>query len=537
MFERVRNFLQQFKSQSLAFYQGLTKGRKIALMSSVGGLFVLLLGLFLWHPEAKMEPAFSHLSAEDRTAILAYMKKNNISDFKLEGDTIYFPEEKQLDYKMQLAQENLPSSGSGVGWEKFDDRQFGLTDFDQRINKLRAIQGELQKTINRLEPVESNRVHIVMPDGSVFADEKKAATASIYLRLKTGKSLSQRQIQGILHLVARAVEGLDTNNIAIVDQDGNMLTKPEEEDGGFEKVTSAQRSYQQKMERELEAKIRDILSRVVGQNKVIAKVQAELDFKKVETEIHDVDPERRAVIASQISEQRTQGSGLNPTGVPGAKSNLPGEKDDTAGGTGSTMGSNQNQELMNYEVKKMMSKIVEPVGTVQKLSAAVLVDGKTAPDGTYTPRSPEEIEKITKLVKGAIGLVDGRDTLTVDSTQFEPDENAVAEQSALSARKASIVQTGIMSTVALAGILFLYFAVVKPYFRWLTFDPNKRSEEQFGVVEYELERSGEAAKRVQVQEEVPFEKLSPKEQIMYLAKHDPKKTTEAIRQFLSPSHG
>jgi flagellar M-ring protein FliF len=374
-----------------------------------------------------------------------------------------------------------------------------------------------------------------MPDSAVFAEDKKPATASVSLRLKPGKSLSQRQIQGVLHLVARAVEGLDPQNIAMVDQDGNMLTRPEEEDGGIDRVTNAQRDYQRKVERELSAKVKEILSRVVGYNKVVATIQADVDFKKVETTIQDVDPERSAVVSQSRSEQSTNGTGVNPTGVPGAKSNLPGEKEDLQAGV-SQNSSKQNQEQTNFEFKKTLSRVVEPVGNIKKVSAAVLVDNKMV-DGKYAVRSPEDMAMITKLVKSAIGFQEGRDTLSVETAQFEMDEMAQAEQASLTARRTSLIQTGIIAFVSIAGLVFLFFAVIKPYFKWLTFDPEKRSEEEFGVVEYELERSGTAAKRVQVKEDVPFEKLNTREQIMYLAKNDPKKTTEALRQLLSPHNG
>ncbi len=534
MFERIKQFTEQFRTQGLSFYSGLTKGRKVGIIVGLGAFIFILIASLTYRPAAHYEIAYSNLAQEDQQKILKYLKSKNMNEFKLEGNAISFPEERSLDYKMQLAEEGLPGTGTGVGWEKFDERAFGMTDFDQNVNKLRAIQGELSRTINRLDSIETSRVHVVMPESAVFAEDKKLTTASIYLRLKAGKTLSSRQIQGMLHLVARAVEGLDPRNIAIVDQDGNILTKPDEEDGGLDKVTSTQRDYQKKVEKEFELKIREILSRVVGQGKVVAKVQAEVEFKKVETTIQDVDPERSAVISSQRSEQSSNGSGINPTGVPGAKSNLPGEKEDAAAG-GSSQQNKQNNETLNFEVKKTLSKIIEPVGTLKKISTAVLVDGKTV-DGKYSVRNAEEKEMITKLVKNAIGFQEGRDSITVEQTQFEMDEFAAAEQASLTARKTSLVQTGIMAAVAVASMIFLYFAVVRPYFRWLTFDPNKRSKEQFAVMDYELERSSSAAKRVQVQEEVPFEKLTPKDQILYLAKHDPKKTTEAIRQFLSPNH-
>jgi flagellar M-ring protein FliF len=403
------------------------------------------------------------------------------------------------------------------------------------VNKLRAVQGEIARTINKLDPVASSRVHIVMPDTAIFKEDRKATTASIFLKLKQGKTLSPAQIQGVLHLTARAVEGLDTSNIAIVDQNGAMLTRADQDDGGIDRVTSAQREFGRRVEKEMETKISEILSRVVGHDKVVAKVQAEIEFKKVETTIQDVDPERSAVVSSQRNEQSSSGSGLNPTGVPGAKSNLPGEKEDTSSGS-SGMQNKQSNETLNFEVKKTLSKIVEPVGTIKKTSTAVLVDGKMV-DGKYAQRSPEELSMINKLVKNAIGYQEGRDSITVENAQFELDEFALAEQASLTQRKTSLIQTGIIATVSIAAMIFLYFALLKPYFKWLTFDPEKRSAEEFAVMDYELERTGSSAKRVQIQEEVPFEKLSSKDQIMYLAKNDPKKTAEALKQLLSPNHG
>jgi flagellar M-ring protein FliF len=190
-------------------------------------------------------------------------------------------------------------------------------------------------------------------------------------------------------------------------------------------------------------------------------------------------------------------------------------------------------ETLNFDVKRTVSKIIEPVGSLKKISTAVLVDGKLV-DGKYVARTNEEVAMITKLVKNAIGFQEGRDTITVENAPFEMDEMAVAEAASLTARKTSLIQTGIIASVSVLAMIFLYFALLRPYFRWLTFDPDKRSDEQLAIADYELERSGSAAKRVQVQEEVPFEKLSHKEQILYLARHDPKKTTEALRQLLSP---
>jgi flagellar M-ring protein FliF len=531
MADRLRVFFKQFVEQSKIFYAGLTTGRKISIAFGVF-LTLFVVTMFLtWKPEVKYETVFQNLSHEDKTAILSHLKKENIADFKMDGDSLSVPENQVLEFKMMLAQEGLPSAGVGVGWEKFDERTFGMSDFDQKVNKIRALQGELARSINKLEPVESSRVHIVLPENAVFADEKKPTTASIFLKLKRGQSLSKRQTMGIVHLVARAVEGLDPKSIAVVDQDGNMLTDPEEQDGGIDKITSAQRDYQKRVEKELEGKIRELITRVVGYNKVVSKVQAEIEFKKVETTISDVDPERTAVIASQRNEQSSQGNGLNPTGVPGAKSNLPGEKEDLASGGGLSNSTKSNTENLNFEVKKTLSKITEPI---EKLSASVLVDGKMV-SGKFVPRTKEEMEMITKLVKNSIGFQENRDSLTVENAQFELDEVGAQEKQQETANTVALVQTILITLVAIAAMVFVYLAFVRPYFRWLTHDPEKRSKDQFAFMEYDLERSGVGAKRMKLQEEIPFDKLPPKEQILYLAKHDPKKTTEAIRQFINPN--
>ncbi len=535
VFEKLKEYWEQFFRQTEVLYKSSGKGGKLALFAILGFIILAVFAAAIYKPALNYEIAFSNLSAEDKSAIMASLKKATIKDFKLEGDSLFFPDEKMMDYKMILAQEGLPSTGNGAGWEKFDDHTFGMSDFDQKVTKVRAIQGELARTINKLDPVENSRVHIVIPENSFFNADKKVPTASIYLRLKSGKSISERQIQGIVHLVSHAVEGLDPKDVALVDQQGNMLTQMEENDGGLDKVTSIQREYQRKVEKELELKIAEILTRVVGFNKVVSKVQATIDFKKVEETISDVDPDRVAVISSQRNEQSTQGAGLNPTGVPGAKSNLPGEKEENIQG-GLTNSTKSNTENLNYEVKKVVSKIIEPVGSTIKLNASVLVDGKSI-EGKYIPRSKEEMEMITKLVKNAIGFQDGRDSLTVENAQFEPDEIALSEKAAMTTRRNSLIHSVLLAVTAVVGMTFVYFGLLRPYFRWLTFTPQKQNHQDSAassMVQYEFEKPSAVPKRMQVNEDVPFEMLSHREQILFLAKNDPKKTTEALRQLLTP---
>ena len=533
MFERVKRFFQQFREQGFGFIKELSLGRKISLALVLAMCVFLLVALSLYSGKDKYVVMFSDVSMEEQSQMLAQFSKNNIKDVDVQGDSILVPKAKLQSYRMLLAEAGLPHSGSGVGWEKFDEQNFGLTEFEQRVHRLRALQGELSRTINSLEPVKKSRVHIPPQERSIFGNDGKSVTASVFLHLKQGQTLSKKQLKGIIHLVANAVENLSPKNIAVIDQYGSMLTEVEK--GDFDKISDTQLKYKNRMENILEGKIREILRRFVGSEKVVAQVTADIDVKKVSTVVEDIDPDRIAVSSQQRQEQKSSGNGLNPTGVPGAKSNLPTE-DAQQGVAGSSQQSTQTSETVNYDMKKTRSKIVEPSAILQKLSVSVLVDG-IKEEEKFTPRSKEEIEKITSLVKNAIGFSDKRgDSITVESVEFELDEVQRAEKETVKARTFSLVKTGILSLAAVAAMVFVYFAAVKPYFTWLTFDPNKRAKEDFQVADYELERSGMQARKVQVEEETPFEKLSTKEQIFYLARNDPDKTTEAIRQFLSPGN-
>ena len=536
MLVRLQALANQFWAQTQTFYASLSQARKVTLFAILGALVLAMVFAVSYEPQPEYVVAYTNLSAEDKNGILSHLKKNNFTHYQIEDDTLLLPSQELSEIRMSLAQEGLPSSGAGVGWESFDERSFGLSDFDQRIHKLRALQGELARTINRLEPVATSRVHIVLPDRSLFASDKQKPTASIFLKLKRAQVLSPAQVQGMIYLVAHAVEGLDPQGVTIVDQDGNMLNQPDTPQQQWDKLTMAQRDYQKRVERELEQKIKDILSPMAGyNNKIVAKVDASVDFKKVEQTISDIDPERTAVIASQRTEQSMEGSGLNPTGVPGAASNLPGGKEDLAAGGGLTNSNKSSSENLNYEVKKTLSKIVEPIGNITKINASVLVDGKML-EGKFVARTADELATMTKLVKNAIGFQDGRDALTVETAQFEPDEFALADAQEKEDKQHSLIQTAILAGVGILALIFAYFAILKPYFRWLVFDPNKRTKEHLGLVEYEFERNNASSKRIQVQEEVPFEKMSPKDQILHLAKSDPKRTTEALRHLLNPHH-
>lgn len=528
-------FLKKFGGQAGAFWQSLSMARKLTFAGVITLVLVAIGSLMFMKSETPHEYIFTDVSTEDTQAILNEFRRLNITDYEVDSKGIKVPTPRAAELRMQLAQEGLPSHGV-VGWEKFDSQDFTRTEFEQNIHRLRAIQGEISRTITAIEGISSARVHIVTPKQSLFVEEQKEPTAAIYIRTKRGAKLNDRQIKGIQHLVCRSVEGLKPNNVTIIDQEGQMLTKVESEDFAS-KMTKEMQTYKQSVEKDLEAKIRSLVGRVAGAERVEAKVDVAVDFTQEEQTISEVDPEKVAVVSKNTQGSSMEGSGLNPTGIPGSKSNVPGEQE-TVQQTGSRSQNKQDSELINYDVSKTIAKKTLPVGNIKRISAAVLVDGKQEfpLDGAkpvFEPRTADEMKQIEDIVRKAIGYQQGRDEVTVTNMMFQMDPVQAQAINEVKKENRDYISTLALSSAAAFGLVMFFLFIVRPYFRWLSYDPERRSEQTLAE-EYRPELDVGTGGSIQVKEDVPFEKLTPKEQIMYLAKNEPKRTTEAIRMLLNP---
>ena len=511
----------------------LKKGLAVALLLSVlGGVASLL----LLKEADPYEYVFVDLPAEDVQSITTFFKRSNVVDYIADSKGIKVPSKDVMSLRIKLAQEGLPAHGI-VGWEKFDSQEFTRTDFEQRINKQRAIQGELSRTIMMIDGITNAKVHIVSPKQSLFLEDKMEATAAVYLKTRRGAELDKKAIRGIVTLVSRSVEGLKPNNVSLIDGEGKMLTEIESEDPSS-KMTKEMMTYKRQIEKQYEENIRGIVGRVVGGDRVEVKVDAIVDFTQESQTISDVDPDRVVVLSRETQGFSLSGSGLNPTGIPGSKSNVPGEQEQTSAAQSSTQ-NKKDSETVNFEIAKKVSQKTMPVGRIQRLSAAVLVDGKQEypSDGTrpsFDPRSEAEIKQIEELVRSAIGFDDKRsDIVTVRNMMFQLDP--VQMESIREDKKETreyISTIAISAAIALALVLFFTF-IVRPYFRWLSYDPTRKHEQQL-IEDFRPDLELGTLQNVQIKEDVPFEKLSPQEQVQYLAKNEPKRTTEAIRLLLNP---
>jgi len=404
----------------------LSPGKRM-LIAGVALLSVMAFAVLIFVANrTDYRPLFTNLTAEDAGEIVKKLKDAKTPyQITADGKGILVPSDKVYELRLSLAAEGLPQGG-GVGFEIFDRKSFGMTEFVQKLNYQRALQGELSRTISQLNGVEQARIHLVIPEKSLFKENERPATASVVLKLKSNRALRDNEVQGVVHLVASAIEGLDPDHVTVLDSRGKILSKGNGTADPTSKATSAMQETQRTYEKNVEERIQSLLDRIVGSGKSVARVSAAFDFKQVERLEEKFDPESIAV----RSEQRTEEKGASSTtssGVPGVQTNL---NRNTTGTGAASGGGSKNDETLNYEVSRSTAKIIEPVGALSKISVAVLVDGKyetpvAVKEGQtakpkYTPRSPDELQKIEALVKSTVGFNPERgDQLTVQNIPFQ----------------------------------------------------------------------------------------------------------------------
>jgi flagellar M-ring protein FliF len=533
---KLTELLSKIRENLVNFWSTLDRIKKILLL---GGFVAVIaaIGISLSLVETPTyQYLYTDLPQEEINQIVNVLRQNNTTNFIVDQKGIQVPTQDLLSLRLKLAQEGLPNHGV-VGWEKFDSQDFSRTEFEQRINKQRAIQGELSRTISLIEGITHAKVHIVAPKKSVFIEENAVTTAAVYLKTKPGFALDKKQVKGIVNLVSKSVEGLHPTNVTIIDGEGKMLTEPESDDPNV-KMTKEMLSYKRAIEKQYEENVRGIVGRVVGFDRIDVKVDATVDFTQEQQTISDVDPDRVATISRETQGYSLNGTGLNPTGIPGSKSNVPGEQESINVSQSSTS-NKKDSEVVNFEVAKKVSQKTLPVGKITKLSTAVIVDGKQQypPDGsqpTFEPRTEDEIKKLEELVRSAIGFEEKRgDIVTVRNMMFQLDQIKIETIKEETRQTREYISTLAISAAIAVALIFFFTFIVRPYFRWLSYDPSRKHDQQV-VEDFKPDMELGTMQNVQIKEDIPFEKLSPPEQVLYLAKNEPKRTTEAIRLLLNP---
>ncbi|MGD9981198.1 MAG: flagellar basal-body MS-ring/collar protein FliF [Hyphomonadaceae bacterium] len=385
--------------------------------------------------------------------------------YELRGDggSIYVPRSRVLDARMMLSAEGLPSRGS-IGYEIFDQPDaLGQTQFQQNINRLRALEGELARTIGSLDGVASARVHLVLPERQLFARETGEPSASIVIQLRRDE-LTAGQVRAIRNLVASATPGLSANRVTIADETGRLLAAAASgEDGAAEGIDARQVAAEERIRRT----VTDIVEGVVGQGNARVQVTAEMDFNRISETTQRFDPEGRVVRSTTTSEETSSDSSGGGSTTAGA--NVP-DASGSSSSSGGQPGSEASQETVNYEISNTTRTEVSEGGRIRRLSVAVAVDGTLTPgEGdaapTYAPRTEEEMQRLTALVRSAVGFNQERgDVVEVVNTQFARTAAAVeAEAPGMFAFLGDLDVMRIVEIVAalIAALAFVFF-VLRP---------------------------------------------------------------------------
>ncbi|MFH2037247.1 MAG: flagellar basal-body MS-ring/collar protein FliF [Candidatus Zixiibacteriota bacterium] len=403
------DYLKQFLKNVLEFVRLMTPSQAIMVIGVVAGFIIGGVVVSGWINNITYSTLYSNIDSSEAGEVVNYLNEQKIPyQLSSGGGTISIPSDDVYKVRIALASEGLPRTGN-MGYSIFDQSNLGMTEFLQNLNFRRALEGELMKTIMQLSDVQAARVHIVMPKDRLFKEDKKEATASIVLKLRRPDGLSKSQLSGISHLVASSVEGLKPENISIIDYNGNLLSSDMKSDA-LAGLSSSQLEVRKNVEQYLEEKSQSMLDGVIGSGRSIIRVTADLNFQQVEKTSELFDPNSAVVRSEEKTEQ-------NKTATDKQVELAESSDEDRV-----------ETSVTNYEINRTTEHIINSVGGVNRLSVAVLVDGvykevtneEGVTETVYEPRSQEEIDRISAVVKNAVGYdVDRNDQIEVLNLAFD----------------------------------------------------------------------------------------------------------------------
>src|SRR5882672_920313 len=472
-----------------AFLARYSLQQKLAMVFAAGLVIVLTWTMVYFVNKVSYQVLYSDVDPAEAQSIVTKLQGMQVPyELSEDGRTIRVASEKLSEVRIQLASEGLPESGR-IGFEIFDRTNFGVTNFQEQVNYQRALEGELVRSILTLKEVAAARVHLVMAKESLYESADDQTKASVILKLKSGKALPAANVQGIVNLVASAVKGLSPDKVAVIDSFGKMLSRSEAENS----LTGQQLGMRQNVETEMAAKIVQILEPAVGAGKVKPQVSVSMNFQQVEETQENYDPQKAVIVSSQRQSDTVTGAGpvggivgVRPPPPPAVTT--PGAAVTTAGATTSTSG--KSSEVVNYEISKSIRHIVNPVGKIERVSVAVVLDNQTetttAADGKVsvksTPRTPEEMKKYHDLVAAAIAFDMQRgDQLIVENISFDSENSpeSIIEPTFIEKQTPTIL-TGLRYIIIPIAFVLIYFLFIRPVQKsvmagWVPVSPEGQS--------------------------------------------------------------
>jgi flagellar M-ring protein FliF len=527
----------------MAGWRALPVSNKIATMVGIAASVAILTAAWLWSQAPDYKVLVANMQEiKDGPQFTAQLDTKGIP-YKVEGNTIQVPAGKLYSTRLAMSQ-FLPKSGGLVGNELLDIAKIGISQQQETENLRRALEGELTKTILSIEGVHSVRVHLGIPKTHAFLREPQVPTASVTLSLGSGTKLERGQIAGIMHLVASALPGLQAKNVAVIDQNANLVS-PKSEGSANGTLDSTQLVYVQELEQGYNKRIMEVLVPLYGENNVRAQVTAELDFSQVQTtsekNANQGKSDGPAIVSQQISQKG--GAGNSASGVPGTLTNRPGENasapiagtptNPAAGNAGANAASQGSSEsTTNYAPDKTISVVKGPASTVKRLSAAVVVNHKKPiggkPGAAPLPLSAEEIAKVDALVKEAMGFSKDRgDSINVVNAPFSPREVEVLPDVPLWKQPdvmATAKEFGKLALIA-GVVLYILLGVLRPMLRQILAHrpPEPTPEEASAGEEQQAQLEGRHTPALP----------SNLDNARALAKQDPKVVANVVRNWVN----
>jgi flagellar M-ring protein FliF len=508
----MKTFIEQF----VAVFKAMPASRKVSMALVLALVLGGFAAMFFWANKIDYQVLYTNLSPEDAGSIVSQLREQRVPyELSGGGSTVLVPSENVYELRLALANEGLPVGGH-VGFEIFDQANFSTTQFVQRLNYQRALQGELVRTISDFGEVEHARVLLAMPEESVFVEDSRPPSASVFLKLRS--SLSSAKVAGIVHLVASAVDGLTPELVTVVDSSGRVLHKGHSEGGQTALLASNKLEYQHQVESQLAGRVQSMLEGIIGKNKAIVRASADIDFEQIDLSEETFDPDSSVVRSKQRrSESSDKGNPLSND----AKGKASARKED---------------EVVNYEISRITRHVIKPSGAIKRISVSAVVDGTyevvTSGDGSetkkYLPRSEEDLRQFENVVKNAIGFDGERgDQVYVSSfplsVSVEPSFEEIQGIDWL-----ALVRQYSKTFINLALVFLVFMFVVRPLLKSVkTMGPLVQPRKRLPVGEGPSDEPAKLAEGAEV---------GMREKTMRLARDNSERTEQLIRGWLSEDH-
>lgn len=534
--DKLLEFFQNIKTK----LQSLSTPQKIFYTGSLAVLIGSLAFLFYTVNRVDYAPLYTKMSEEDLGSVVDALKAKKIPYQLTSAHSISVPKDRLYEVRLALATDGV-LKGSGVGFEIFDQQKLGSTDFVQKINYQRALQGELSRTINRLNQVEESRVHLVIPSESLFVEDQKQPSAAVVVKLRPGAKLAPQEVQGIVNLVCSAVQGLNDDKVTVLSTDGHVLFKKNAGDDSLQ-MSNVQMQYKTNVENDLRNKVLAMLDPVVGANRAVARVSTDIDFSNVKVSEDRYDPDSSVIRSQQRSTETTNGGEIGAKGNPDVPINVESKLMQTPskeGGPQQKTASRQ-KETVNYEISHTTRQITQTPGNIKKISVAVIVDGpyEMKPDSTgkqvptFVGRTPQQIKTLEDIVRKAVGYNEARgDQITVTDIPFVTDGGG-GETQKTENQWVRLLKENQRLIFNLLLTLLAFFFIVRPFmkkFQKLGEEPKAlpEPEEVAALPEAEAE-AAEEAKLLEAQ----ADRASLRKQAIALVQQNPEHATAIIRAMM-----